>query len=102
MEINTLALHDTEALPLNGIGRISVTFDEPLALDPYRENPVTGGLIFIDRLSNVTVGAGMVFEPLASLASQTPETYSAFERELNALVRRHFPHWQARALPGAS
>ncbi|MEA1064187.1 sulfate adenylyltransferase subunit CysN [Apirhabdus apintestini] len=102
VEINTLALHDTEALPLNGIGRISVTFDEPLALDPYRENPVTGGLIFIDRLSNVTVGAGMVFEPLASLASQTPETYSAFERELNALVRRHFPHWQARALPGAS
>ncbi len=34
-------------------------FDEPLVLDPYQQNPVTGGLIFIDRLTNVTVGAGM-------------------------------------------
>ncbi len=60
-----------------------MTFDEPLALDIYQQNPVTGGLIFIDRLSNVTV-----------------VEYSAFELELNALVRRHFPHWDARDLLG--
>lgn len=34
-------------------------------LDRYQQNPVTGGLIFIDRLSNVTVGAGMVHEPVS-------------------------------------
>jgi sulfate adenylyltransferase subunit 1 (EFTu-like GTPase family) len=44
-------------LPLNGIGLVDLTFDEPLVLDKYQHNPVTGGLIFIDRLSNVTVGA---------------------------------------------
>ena len=56
-------------------------------LDPYQQNPVTGGLIFIDRLTNVTVGAGMVREPneQASAASE----FSAFELELNALVRKH-------------
>jgi sulfate adenylyltransferase subunit 1 len=42
---------------------VDLTFDEPLVLDPYQQNPVTGGLIFIDRLTNVTVGAGMVREP---------------------------------------
>jgi sulfate adenylyltransferase subunit 1 len=44
---------------------VDLTFDEPLVLDKYQHNPVTGGLIFIDRLSNVTVGAGMVREPTA-------------------------------------
>ena len=67
-------------------------------LDPYQQNPVTGGLIFIDRLTNVTVGAGMVREPDAQ-ASVT-SGFSAFELELNALVRKHFPHWGARDLLG--
>ncbi|STE84060.1 sulfate adenylyltransferase [Escherichia coli] len=44
---------------------MDLTFDEPLVLDRYQQNPVTGGLIFIDRLSNVTVGAGMVHEPVS-------------------------------------
>ena len=57
------------------------------------------GLIFIDRLSNVTVGAGMVHEPV-SQATAAPSEFSAFELELNALVRRHFPHWGARDLLG--
>jgi phosphoribulokinase len=62
-------------------------------LDPYQQNPVTGGLIFIDRLTNVTVGAGMVREPQrAGRRSQ----FSAFELELNQLIRKHFPHWGAR------
>ena len=83
----------------NGIGLVDLTFDEPLVLDRYQQNPVTGGLIFIDRLSNVTVGAGMVHEPV-SQATAAPSEFSAFELELNALVRRHFPHWGARDLLG--
>jgi sulfate adenylyltransferase subunit 1 len=66
-------------------------------LDKYQHNPVTGGLIFIDRISNVTVGAGMVREPTAG---RRPSEFSAFELELNALVRKHFPHWGARDLLG--
>jgi len=99
VEINTLTQRMVESLPLNGIGLVDLTFDEPLVLDKYQENPVTGGLIFIDRLSNVTVGAGMVREPQEEVW-QEPSAYSAFELELNALVRRHFPHWGARDLLG--
>lgn len=99
MDINSLTHLEADSLPLNGIGLVSLTFDEPLVLDTYQQNPITGGLIFIDRLSNVTVGAGMAREPLSSV-KQTPAEFSAFELELNALVRRHFPHWGARGLLG--
>ncbi|MGG2143380.1 sulfate adenylyltransferase subunit CysN [Symbiopectobacterium sp. RP] len=99
VEINSLTQRVTESLPLNGIGLVDLTFDEPLLLEPYQQNATTGGMIFIDRLSNVTVGVGLVREAIAQV-TQEPSAYSAFELELNALVRRHFPHWGARDLLG--
>lgn len=101
VDINNLTRHEVASLPLNGIGLVELTFDEPLVLDKYAHNPVTGGLIFIDRLSNVTVGAGMVREPQTANPLQPTADYSAFELELNALVRKHFPHWNARDLLGS-
>lgn len=100
VNINTLETSETDELPLNGIGRVVLTFDEPMVLDCYQQNPVTGGLIFIDRLSNVTVGAGMVSALLENDTATTSSEYGAFELELNALVRKHFPHWGARDLTG--
>jgi sulfate adenylyltransferase subunit 1 len=99
VEINSLTQRVVENLPLNGIGLVELTFDEPLMLDNYQANAVTGGMIFIDRLTNVTVGAGMVREALDTVFEE-PGAFSAFELELNALVRRHFPHWGARDLLG--
>ena len=99
VEINSLETRQVDSLPLNGIGRIEITFDEPMVLDSYQQNPVTGGMIFIDRLSNVTVGAGMIHQPNQDAPVNSGE-FSAFELELNALVRRHFPHWNARDLLG--
>lgn len=99
VEINSLTQRTVENLPLNGIGLVDLTFDEPVVVDPYQLNPVTGGMIFIDRLSNVTVGAGMIREAQED-AQYAAGDFSAFELELNALVRRHFPHWGARDLLG--
>jgi sulfate adenylyltransferase subunit 1 len=98
-DINTLEKRSADSLPLNGIGLVEVTFDEPMVLDKYRDNPVTGGMIFIDRLSNVTVGAGLIEEPQSANRAQASQ-FSEFELELNALIRRHFPHWNARDLLG--
>ncbi len=98
-DINNLTQHAAEDLPLNSIGLVDLTFDEPLVLDKYQDNPVTGGMIFIDRLTNVTVGAGLVQEAYAQ-ETAVPSGYSAFELEMNALVRKHFPHWGARDLLG--
>ena len=47
-------------LDLNEIGRLDIVLEETVHFDSYRENRATGGFIVIDRLSNVTVGAGMI------------------------------------------
>ncbi|WP_261640871.1 sulfate adenylyltransferase subunit CysN [Erwinia mallotivora] len=99
VEINSLTQRKVESLPLNGIGLVDLIFDEPMVLDSYQQNPVTGGMIFIDRLNNVTVGAGMIREVRQDRV-QAAANYSAFELEFNALVRRHFPHWGARDISG--
>jgi len=99
VDINNLTQRQVESLPLNGIGLVSLTFDEPLTLDAYQQNPVTGGVIFIDRLSNVTVGAGMVREVHVETAGNRA-AFSEFELELNQLIRKYFPHWGARDLLG--
>ena len=95
--INNLSILDADKLPLNGIGFCEWTFTEPVACDAYGECQDTGGFIIIDRLTNVTVGAAMVREKLELEADNKPDI-SQFEIELNALVRKHFPHWQANDL----
>ncbi|WP_282177839.1 sulfate adenylyltransferase subunit CysN [Vibrio nereis] len=94
-DINNLSTHEAVELPLNGIGLCELMLNESVALDHYLECQDTGGFIVIDRLSNVTVGAGLVRESLTQVEQQAGNI-SAFELELNALVRKHFPHWEAK------
>ena len=96
-DINTLETSPAQKLPLNGIGLCEWSFNESVALDKYQDCADTGGFIIIDRLSNVTVGAGMIRESLHNVAVQADQ-FSAFELELNALVRKHFPHWGTKDL----
>ncbi|MBE1276398.1 sulfate adenylyltransferase subunit CysN [Enterovibrio baiacu] len=97
VDINSLETFDTDSLALNGIAECEVELTESVSLDLYQDCADTGGFIVIDRLTNVTVGAGMISELLEDQASAVQGTdISAFEVEFNALVRKHFPHWNAR------
>ncbi|NAW56070.1 MULTISPECIES: sulfate adenylyltransferase subunit CysN [unclassified Vibrio] len=96
-DINNLATHSVAELPLNGIGLCEWSLTESVALDKYLDCADTGGFIIIDRLSNVTVGAGLVRESLTQVSRPAGDV-SAFELELNALIRKHFPHWDAKDL----
>ena len=49
-----------KVLELNEVGIVNIATSDPIAFDPYQENRDTGGFILIDRLSNATVGAGMI------------------------------------------
>ncbi len=60
VDVNTLHRTPAPDLQLNEIGRCSVTLSQSLYFDPYRQNRATGGFIIIDRISNITVGAGMI------------------------------------------
>ncbi|MBM3997196.1 MAG: sulfate adenylyltransferase subunit CysN [Planctomycetes bacterium] len=58
--VNTLEKLPTRTLELNEIGVCNMSLDQPIAFDPYVENRDTGGFILIDRLTNSTVGAGLI------------------------------------------
>jgi bifunctional enzyme CysN/CysC len=60
VDVNSLHRQDAPTLRLNEIGRCAVTLTEPIALDDYRRNRVTGAFIVIDRITNGTLGAGMI------------------------------------------
>ncbi|WP_374441113.1 sulfate adenylyltransferase subunit CysN [Stella sp.] len=60
VDVNTLSHLAAKELHLNEIGFCNVSLSAPIAFDPYAANRETGGFILIDRLTNATVGAGMI------------------------------------------
>ena len=60
VDINTLECTAADKLELNGIGEARIRLTQDVVYDLYRQNSVTGSFIIIDRLSNLTVGAGMI------------------------------------------
>ena len=60
VNVNTLEHLAAKRLELNEIGVCNLSLDAPIAFDAYAENKDLGGFILIDRLSNRTVGAGML------------------------------------------
>ena len=55
-----------------------MVLNQPVAFDPYQRNRATGAFIIIDRISNVTVGAGMITGKTDGVAAHKP--VSAEER----------------------
>ena len=74
VNVNTLEHTAAKTLELNEIGVCNLNLDRPIPFDPYAENRDMGGFIVIDRLTNATVGAGLLHF---------------------ALRRSHNVHWQA-------
>jgi bifunctional enzyme CysN/CysC len=60
INVNTLQHMAASKLDLNEIGVCNIELDRPIAFDPYQINRDTGGFILIDRITNDTVGAGML------------------------------------------
>ena len=60
IDVNTLEHHDANELKLNEIGSCTVSVNAPVVFDPYKNSKWTGSFIIIDRLTNGTVGAGMI------------------------------------------
>jgi bifunctional enzyme CysN/CysC len=71
VDVNTLEQGAASELKLNEIGRVRIALDAPIALDGYEHNRTTGAFIVIDRLTNGTVGAGMIIaDPVAHGSGQ--------------------------------
>jgi bifunctional enzyme CysN/CysC len=74
VNVNTLEETAAKQLELNEIGVVNLSLDQAIAFESYAANPDLGGFILIDRLSNATLGCGMI---------------------RFALRRAHNIHWQA-------
>jgi len=70
--VNTLEQMQVDHLDLNAIANVTVEFDAPVVFDRYQDSRYTGSFIFIDRLNNVTIGAGMVEESVEWSAHSNP------------------------------
>ena len=60
IDVNTLETSAADDLGLNEIALCDISFDMPVIFDKYKDNRVTGAFIVIDRITNGTVGAGMI------------------------------------------
>ncbi|MDG1554271.1 MAG: sulfate adenylyltransferase subunit CysN [Candidatus Thalassarchaeaceae archaeon] len=60
IDVNTLDLLPAKTLQLNEIGVCNISLDKRIAFDSYDENQTMGGFIIVDRLSNNTVGMGLI------------------------------------------
>jgi len=89
------------SLSVNEIGRVEITCDRPLLLDPYETSRDTGGFILCDRLTGNTVAAGMALHPLMRASEVVRHDFSVSRRareELNGV--RSGVLWLT-GLPGA-
>ncbi|MEA1675108.1 sulfate adenylyltransferase subunit CysN [Nitrospirillum sp. BR 11163] len=60
INVNTLEQLATKTLSLNEVGLATLSLDQAIAFDVYRNSRDTGGFILIDRLTNETVAAGLI------------------------------------------
>jgi bifunctional enzyme CysN/CysC len=60
LNVNTLEMLAARQLELNEIGTCNVALDQSVPFEPYEIDHAMGGFIVIDRLSQATVGAGMI------------------------------------------
>lgn len=96
VDINSYEKESASTLELNDIGLCRVSLEKKAVFDLYSQNRITGAFIVIDKLTNNTVGAGMI-ESVVEGDEKCSE-YSEFEIELNALIRKHFPHWESKII----
>ncbi|KAA0257167.1 sulfate adenylyltransferase subunit CysN [Deferribacter autotrophicus] len=103
INVNTLEKEKDNKLQMNEIAYCRVVLNTEIPFDNYWENRHTGGIIFIDRITNNTVGAGMIIKA-ASYKQNTlysepnRKKYTEFEIELNKLIRKYFPEWNCKKI----
>jgi sulfate adenylyltransferase subunit 1 len=101
VDVNTYERETVHKLGLNDIASCKMLLTQPIAADAYEMNRLTGSFIVVDRITNNTVGAGMIVgvsrreQDAAKLAEKH---YTDAERALNKYIREHFPEWECKTI----
>ncbi|GAA4874812.1 hypothetical protein GCM10023333_04900 [Ferrimonas pelagia] len=93
-DMNSFNEMSASALTLNEIGFCSVIINDALSIDTYLDSAGTGSFVIIDKLTNGTVGAGMITDVVQESALEHSTTsYSDREIALNKFIRDNYPEW---------
>jgi len=76
IDVNTLEKGPAPTLELNGIGECEINTEQEVCVDSYAANRNTGAFIVIDRLTNATIGAGMISVTQADSTLHTHSSHS--------------------------
>jgi sulfate adenylyltransferase subunit 1 len=99
--VNTYERTQVEELSLNDIASCKMVLTRPIAADKYKENHETGSFIVIDRMTNNTVGTGMIVdvaEREADTILKKNREYTDTEVALNKSIRENFPEWGCKKI----
>ena len=101
IDVNSYERVQVQSLELNDIASCRMLLTKPIAIDIYKSNRLTGSFIVIDRLTNNTVGAGMIVNVTKreeEMAKLPKREYTKAEIELNRYVRENFPEWECKVI----
>ncbi len=99
VDVNTLEQQPAKQLELNEIAQCRLSLNQKISFDSYDKIKGTGSFVIIDKYTNATLAAGMIKKSSnLQTAAQNQKEYSAFEKDLNALVRQHFPEWECKSI----
>ncbi len=101
VDVNTYERTQVKALELNDIASCRMILTRPIASDSYKENRLTGSFIVVDRITNNTVGAGMIVGVSRrdeDVLKRGSKHYSDAEKALNQFIRDNFPEWECKTV----
>ncbi|WP_128891566.1 sulfate adenylyltransferase subunit CysN [Erythrobacter sp. HKB08] len=90
INVNTLDHLAAKTLELNAIGVAEVHTEKPIVFEPYEDSRALGGFILIDKITNATVGAGMLHFSLRR-AQNVHWQPTAITREDHAALKNQTP-----------
>jgi len=99
VDVNTFKRKQVHSLGVNDIASCKMLLNQPIAADAYTTNRFTGSFIVVDRITNNTVGAGMILgvsrreDDLNKIQSKK---YTDSEKALNQFIRENFPEWECK------
>lgn len=101
VDVNTYERKVVHKLELNDIASCKMLLTQPIAADSYKDNRLTGSFIVVDRITNNTVGAGMIVgvsRREEDVIKITTKEYTDAEKALNAYIRANFPEWECKTV----
>ena len=99
IDVNSYKREVVEELRLNDIASCKIVLTQPIAADKYRDDRQTGSFIVVDRVTNNTVGAGMIVDVSKRDNDdiiKNHREYTETEVALNRYIRENFPEWHCK------